>query len=147
MNKFKFQYDNILSYINKKETMVKNKLSLQFNLLEKEEEKLENLRNKDTKYSELIHHNLNYGCSLREIKYINDYLRDLDNAIHETYINIKSINNKIDETKEELVNITKEKKIMEKLKASRFDEYKKGVKKQEEKIIDQFVSYTNSTNR
>ena len=50
----------------------------------------------------------------------------------------------ISNIKSELLEVVKEKKIMEKLKEKKLDEYNVTLQKIEEKTIDQLVTYKNS---
>jgi len=147
MVNFKFKYENLLNLVEKKENDIKNALSCAYNELHLEEEKLYILKKEEHNYFSILKDKSSNGCKLSTLKNIDDYIKNL-------HLKIKRQNDKIAEKKEKiqfiknkLIEISKEKKIFEKLKEKKFEEYKTFLKLEEDKIIDQLVSYNNKSSR
>lgn len=147
MINFKFKYENLLNLVEKKEDDIKNALSCAYNELHLEEEKLYALEKEVNNYSSILKDKSNNGCKLSTLKNIDDYIKTV-------HLKIKIQNDKIAEKKEKiqfikdkLIEISKEKKIFEKLKEKKFEEYKTFLKLEEDKIIDQLVSYNSKSSR
>lgn len=144
MKNFKFKYSSILNVIENKEDSCKNKLGQAYNILHQERDRLDNLVLKDRQYSEIIKDRASEGCKLMFLRNIEDYRKELNNRIFIQRDVIQKKEEEVSLIKKELLEITKEKKIMEKLKEKKLDEFNMTLKKIEESTVDQLVSYKNS---
>ncbi|MCT4564058.1 MAG: flagellar export protein FliJ [Maledivibacter sp.] len=144
MKGFKFRYESILDLIDKKESNVKNKLRESYNVLHREKHKLNTLVIKDDQYTKIIKEKTSSGCKLMTLRNIQSYRKDLNNNIVLQNNVIFNKEKEIDSIRNELLKISKEKKIMEKLKEKNLEEFKMELKKVEERSIDQLVTYKNS---
>lgn len=144
MKGFKFRYESILNLIDKKENSVKNKLREAYNVLYQEKSKLDTLVMKDNEYSKITKNKTTSGCKLLTLRTIESYRKDLNTKI--TFQNSVISNKEVEirSIKNELLEISKEKKIMEKLKEKNLEDFKMTLKKVEERSIDQLVTYKNS---
>lgn len=84
--------------------------------------------------------------TISELQKYNDYLFILDKQIESQGLVIEKMREKVEEVREELIEATKDKKIIEKLKLRDYQEFLYEEKKEEEKANDQFVSYNSSMN-
>lgn len=144
MKNFKFKYESILNLMENKEDSVKNKLSEAYNILHSEKNKLDTLEVKGQEYSELIRNKTSLGCKLFILKNMEGYRNDLNSKISFQNNVIFEKEQEINSIRNELIEISKERKIMEKLKERKLDDFNMTLKKNEEKNIDQLVTYKNS---
>jgi len=144
MKNFKFKYASILTLLENKEESVRNKLGKAYGILNEEKNKLNELVLKDRNYSKLIQNKTSEGCKLIFLRNIETFRKELNGKIDIQNSVIQQKEDEIDSIKNALINIMKEKKIMEKLKEKKLDEYNVTLKKLEESEIDQLVTYKNS---
>lgn len=144
MKGFKFKYESILSLLEKKEDNVKNKLGIAYNVLSEEKNRLSDLEFKDMECSETIRNQTSSGCKLAFLRRLDTYRNELSNRMAIQNEVIVKKEHEISTIKSELLEVVKEKKIMEKLKEKKLDEYNITLQKIEEKTIDQLVTYKNS---
>lgn len=144
MKGFKFKYESILSLLEKKEDNVKTKLGTAYGILDKEKNRLNNLVLEDMECSETIRKHTLSGCKLVFLRSLDIYRNDLNSRMLLQNEAIERKEQEIAAIKSELLEIVKEKKIMEKLKEKKLDEYNLTLQKIEEKTIDQLVTYKNS---
>ncbi len=144
MKNFKFRYDSILNLLEDKENNVKNKLGSAYSILYEEKDKLNHLMVKDKECSELIKNKTLSGCKLSFLRNLGAYREKLSEKIFLQSDVIQKKEEEIDLIKNELLEVTKEKKIMEKLKEKKLDRFHVTLKKIEENHIDELVSYKNS---
>ncbi len=144
MKAFKFKYESILSLLEKKEDNVKTKLGTAYGILDKEKNRLNNLVLEDMECSETIRKHTLSGCKLVFLRSLDIYRNDLNSRMLLQNEAIERKEQEIAAIKSELLEIVKEKKIMEKLKEKKLDEYNLTLQKIEEKTIDQLVTYKNS---
>lgn len=144
MKNFKFRYESILKLLEKREDGKKNKLRQAYNLLNKERNKLQSLVLKDNEYSKIIMNKTSNGCKLMVLRNIEDYRKDLNIKITLQNNIVFEKEKEIDTIKNELIEISKEKKIMEKLKEKKLEEFNVFLNRIEERNIDGLVTYKNS---
>ncbi|WP_432400569.1 flagellar export protein FliJ [Wukongibacter sp. M2B1] len=144
MKNFKFKYKSILTLLENKEDGIRNKLGQAHSALNEEKYKLNELLLTDKKYSELLRSETSEGCKLVFLRSIEDYRKELSKKVFFQNDLIRKKEEEIVSIKGELLDAMKEKKIMEKLKEKKLDEYNMVLKKVEENTIDQIVTYKNS---
>lgn len=86
------------------------------------------------------------STTMSELQKYNKYMENLKITIELQEEKIEAIKLEVEKVREALIQSTKDKKIIEKLKQRDYEEYLYEEKKEEEKITDQFVSYSSSTN-
>lgn len=92
----------------------------EFTMLEKKKEKaLNNKKNRSQKIEKL---------DLNDLKIRKDYIVQINNELKMQTQRVEEANIKVDESREELVQATKEKKMLEKLSARKYEDYKKDEK-------------------
>ncbi len=147
MKSFKFRYNSILLLLEKKENAIKNKLNSTNNELSLLKDYHVELMNSEKNYSDVLNDKLNSGCKLNQVKNIDYYKKQIKNMILEQRKKIIKTEDEIFNIKKELIESSKEKKIMEKLKEKKHEQYLIEFKLDEEKTIDQLVTYSNSLRR
>lgn len=141
MKNFKFKYSSILTLMENKEESVKNKLGHAYSILNQEKNKLDELLLTDKKYSETLKTEASSGCRLIFLRNIEGYRKELNRRVVFQSGLIEKKEQEIVSIKNELHEAMKERKIMEKLKEKKLDEYNVALKKLEESTIDQIVTY------
>ncbi|SHJ91754.1 flagellar export protein FliJ [Paramaledivibacter caminithermalis] len=144
MKGFKFKYESILNLAKKKEDALKTELGKAYDILNEEKNKLNALVMKDNEYLKIIKNKTSSGCKLITLINIEDYRKDLNMniAFQNNIIYMKK--KEIESIKNQLIEISKEKRIMEKLKEKKLEEFNMMLKKIEERNIDQLITYKNS---
>ena len=82
-----------------------------------------------------------HGTDVLKVKEYSSFILGLNNRINDQKSLIETCNIKIDKVRQELLQISKEVKIFEKLKDNHKVEYEFYEKKEEEKFVDQLVTY------
>ena len=141
LKKFNFQYDNILEFKKKNENAVVNRLSNSIYELEQASDTL----NEFLVYKSSSYENMNQlmleGTEVLKIKSYSSFIHSLNNRIDNQKSLIEACNTKIERIRQELLHISKEVKIFEKLKDNHRVEYEYDEKKEEENFVDQLVTY------
>ncbi len=143
MAKFIFKLQSILNIRIQQEDSKKNELGKAIQLLEVERKKLDGLEylleetvkrfNEKTKKS-TVHELIEY----------NEYLSLLNSRIKTQKENVNNAALYVDKVREELIQAVKERKILEKLKEKKHDEYLIEQKKLEQKTNDEIISYNHN---
>ena len=145
MSGFKFRLQKILEHRETLENIKKGEfgkaqaeLNIEMqNLLELENSKVLALREKQATSQ--------ISTTMYELRKYNNYILNLDKRIDLQMIKIEQAKEEVEKARQELIESTKDKKIIEKLKSRDYEEFLYEEKKDEEKIVDQFVSYSSST--
>jgi len=140
MNKYTFEFEDLLNIKIQKEDNIKNQLSKENKVLEKKKNELNRLL--DLKEEELNNFN-NKGKSLKvsDIEVFYTYIDNLEEKIKLKKSNINMLETKIEKIREKLIEISKEKQIFEKIREEEYEEYKKELQKDELKTNDEIVNY------
>lgn len=147
MKKFIFRYESVLKMRVEKEDDVKNKLAKQIKELKLMEDELERIKGEERMFLEQVSHQLEVGCTLEELRRYEQSKGWLKSEIENTLFYISAKEKEIIETRKELVEATKQKKIMEKLKEQALENYQKEVQVAEDKLTDQIVTYRGTSNQ
>lgn len=143
MEKFNFRLDKVLEYREKIENINKSKYGKAKRRLDDETEVLEEI----ISYKGSINterDRLASGTTINKFKSYDLYLRSIrDKLIRQTTIVEKAQEN-VEHARNNLVNSSVDKKILENLKSKDFENYLYKTKKEEEKIVDQIVCYKSS---
>lgn len=144
MRGFSFKLDKVLNYKENIENIKKAEYGDINQKLIREEEKLlsyhtykKDLLEKRNEHSK--------GTTINNLKLYNRVLEDISQAIKNQEKLILDIKKELEKSKEELLVAMQEKKSFEKLKENDYEEYIVEAKKSEEKIIDEIVSFKNSS--
>ncbi|RKD27787.1 flagellar FliJ protein [Caminicella sporogenes DSM 14501] len=144
---FKFRYQNILKLTEDKEMKLKGDLSKAYDELYLEKRKLDDLKSKRENVSKLLKDKTSRGCNIAVLKSINDYIKSLHFKIYIQRNRVAEKEKDIEIIKNKLFEMSKEKKILEKLKEKRYEEYKFHIKLEEDKLIDQIVTFNSKLSR
>ena len=124
MKKFNFSLQKLLDIREAKETEIKHELMKVLGIQNRERILQEDLRSNITKYESEYSEKLKKGiCSPEEAMLLMRYVDAARNAIIEAQRRIDDMQPAIDEIRGRLVIASRDKKIVEKLKERKFEEY------------------------
>lgn len=141
MAKFSYKMQNILNIKYKLEEQAKSDFSLAMNRLKKEEEELQKIKNDIIKYQDIIRENGNGSINVRELLQCTNAIeiKKEQIKIQEKKISAARIN--VEKAREKLNEVMIDRKTHEILKEKAFDEFKQEIIRQENKEIDELISF------
>ncbi|WP_187296168.1 flagellar export protein FliJ [Tepidibacter mesophilus] len=142
--KYKFRFEKILEIKQKLEENKKieiNEINNEIGNIKLQIEKLNGI--KETKNHQ-IKKNMNVGTSINEIKLMNGFIDSINIKIRNLFEDLKLAQNKLDIKKNEYIQVTREKKTFEKIKEKDIVKFNEKIKKEEEKFVDQIVTFKHS---
>ena len=137
MAKFIFKMESILSVKEKLEEQAKAEIIK----LRQEEEKLEELENRKDAYQTRLYEAVMDTLNISEIKILEDSVENIKYNIKLQLIVIANQQKNVDRAREKLDNAMKERKTYEKLKEKAFEEFKEQINAEEQKEINELVSF------
>ena len=141
MSVFKFRLETFLSLKEQFEKNTKNELGIAVMKLEEEKNKLNSILNKMSVCSEDFKHACTGLINPEKIKEYKLFLEYLKKQKHAQEMNVKSQQQNVDKIREKLVEIMREKKVLENLKEKDFLDFKKHEEMKEQLITDELISY------
>lgn len=141
MAKFIFKMESILSVKEKLEEQAKAEYSIEIIKLRQEEEKLEELENRKNVYQTRLYEAVMDTLNISEIKILEDSVENIKYNIKLQLIVIANQQKNVDRAREKLDNAMKERKTYEKLKEKAFEEFKEQINAEEQKEINELVSF------
>lgn len=146
MAKFKFRLQPLLNIKTQLEDSAKNELGKAVQRLEEEKEKARSLVENREKYISEFQEKTSSYIRIDELKGYTLYISKLAQNIEMQNKNIKEASDNVDKYREDLIKIVKERKILEKLKEKKYKEYLSELGKDEQKRMDEIVSYKYTEN-
>jgi flagellar FliJ protein len=138
---FNFKLQRILDLKLKQEDEKKNQISSLMQLIKTKEDELELLLT-EKKYKENHLNDIRKnGVSILEIRNINQYISFLDKKMNTIRFEISSLETNLKQKRIEYLELQKERKTFEKLKEKDYEKFIYNEKKEEEKMIDQIVTF------
>ncbi|MCI8746671.1 MAG: flagellar export protein FliJ [Lachnospiraceae bacterium] len=141
MAKFIFKMESILSVKTKLEDQAKAEYGIETMRLREEEHKLMLLENRKSGFEQQLFEAVSDRLVILSIKRLEDSVENLKYNIKLQIIVIRKQEERVAQARAKLDNAMKERKIYEKLKEKAFEEFKAEVNAQEQKEIDQLVSF------
>lgn len=140
---YKFRLQKVLDVKEKEEDNKKNEMSLVNFEIEKAKKQLTELYDElEENYKDRQDKNSN-GSSIQELLELNKYIDYLKNtAIRQKIDEIEMLQRKLEGKKEEFIDIRRQRKSYENLKDKDYHKFLEKESKDEEKIIDEIVSFT-----
>ncbi|MDI6703075.1 MAG: flagellar export protein FliJ [bacterium] len=137
MPRFSFKLQRVLDIKERKEEQLKGELANVKREYEEEEEILHSLERSHSIYLDrLRRHQLN-TISIQEVRWYQTYLSKLVNDISSQSQKLEDLLRRIDELKEKLIEVSKERRVLEKLKERKWDEFKHEVEYLEQETLDE----------
>ena len=147
MKKFQFKYEKILQLRYDKEDEIRNKLGNINKKIIDEEERLKELIRSQEEFLESISLEMEKGTTVGALKNIEHNKSYLKNAIDKCKKRLKLLFDERVKIQKDLIEANKERKVMEKLKEKELDNYKAMEQVEENKLVDQIVTYQSTRNR
>ncbi|MBS5793567.1 MAG: flagellar export protein FliJ [Clostridiales bacterium] len=141
MAKFIFNMQGLLNIKEKLEEQTKTEYGKALAKLEQEKSILLNLKNKKQENILSFRESINKGVKPNYIDNINKYISFIDKKVEEQMQNINKAKEIVEEKRLALLEAMKERKVLETLKEKEKENYFKEELKNEQKIIDEIVSY------
>lgn len=141
MAKFIFKMESIFSVKEKLEEQAKAEYSIEIMKLRQEEEKLDELEKRKNAYQTRLYEAVMDTLNISEIKILEDSVENIKYNIKLQLIVIANQQKNVDRAREKLDNAMKERKTYEKLKEKAFEEFKEQINAEEQKEINELVSF------
>lgn len=141
---FKFRLQRILEHRETLENVKKGELGKIQTEFNQQKEVLSDL---ELKREEILRERASKTqTTMYELQMYNNFKLELDKQIENQLRKLEELKIEVEKARSELIDATKDKKIIEKLKLRDYHDFLYEEKKQEEKANDQFVSYSSSIN-
>lgn len=141
MAKFIFKMAGILSIKEKLEEQAKVEYGLEIARLREEEERLRQMAIRKEEYQSRLKESLKDRLNVREIKGLENCVENIKYNMQLQRLTIKRQEAQVEKARQKLDEAMKERKTYEKLKEKAFGEYKLELAAQEQKEIDELVSF------
>ena len=141
MAKFIFSMENLLRIKYKLEDQAKAEYGIQMAILRQEELKLESLRQRRDALQADLKEQVSAVLDLFRIRLLEDGVENIKYNIKLQKLVIADQQKKVDRAREKLDEAMKERKTYEKLKEKAFEVFKQEINAQEQKEIDELVSF------
>ena len=143
MEKFTFRLEKVLDYKEQVESLNKIEYSKANKKLSEELDTLENYISERKRLTYERNTNVN-NISIHDLKSYNTYLNLMNSRIIHQQKIVEKTQKITENARKTLIQSTKEKRMLQKLKSRDLGDYQYLQKKEEEKVTDQFVSYRSS---
>ena len=144
---FRFKLQRVLDLKLKQEDEKKNQIATLMKAIKTKEDELEALISEKKQKEFSLNDNRKRGISILEIRNINQYLLFLDKKINTLRFEISSLESNLNQKRLEYLELQKERKTFEKLKEKDYEKYLYNEKKEEEKMIDQIVTFNKNNTK
>lgn len=141
MAKFVFKMQQLLNIKTQIEESIKNDLGKAVKEIEKQKKILKELQDKKRDYLKDIKEKMISGISVQKMKEFNAFISALENKIIYQKKVVNDVEIAADKIRERLVEIMKERKMLEKLKEKKLQEFKHEEQKKEELALGEVASY------
>lgn len=142
MARFRYRMQSILDIKLKMETQAKQEFAEARMNLDREEERLEALRERRENYERRAREQLMGALNCREMAENKEALLRMDEYIALQLLQVREAERKLEQAREKLAEVMKERKSHETLKEKAFEQFLLDEKKQEGKEVDELTSYT-----
>ena len=144
---FRFKLQRVLDLKLKQEDEKKNQIATLMQAIKTKEDELDALISEKKQKEFSLNDNRKRGISILEIRNINQYLLFLDKKINTLRFEISSLESNLNQKRLEYLELQKERKTFEKLKEKDYEKYLYNEKKEEEKMIDQIVTFNKNNTK
>lgn len=141
MKKFIYPLQSVLNLKEKLESQEKVLFQSAMSELRKEQEALEQLEQRKEDYEERLRDSVSAKLNLTTVKTNKEAIEILQEMIHQQTGRVRRAERHAEVARKRLEEAMKDRKTLEKLKEDAFAEYKKEYEKEEQKEIDELVSF------
>ncbi len=147
MKNFAFKYEKILQMRINAENDAKTELASIMKKISDMEKELEIIKEENDKYLEYINQNCKEGVLIKDLQCIAANKEHLKNKLKDMKENLEELYEVKEEKKQNFVEASKNKKVMENLKEKDEKAYKELLSQNELKIVDEIVTYQSRNKR
>lgn len=147
MKKFKFKLQKVQDTKEKQVKQKSGELSKLSHQKETKVQELENLHSELNVIQREIYEKTMEGCPVHEVLDSHKYADKITQQIKQTRKQIEKLDEKIERKQVELLQLNKEKKILEKLREKRYVQYLQQQNKEEQKVLDETFLLTRQFRR
>jgi flagellar FliJ protein len=141
MKRFDFRLQSVLNLKSQLESDAKNSLARATRELENQKSCLINLNNKNSGSMNSLNEEVDNGIPVHRIRSYNNFFSLMKDKIEHQKENVNIAQHDVDINRESLIKAMQERKILEKLREKKYEEYIKEQNKSEQLIIDELNSY------
>ncbi len=141
MAKFVFSMENLLRIKIKFEDQAKAEYGIQMAILRQEEEKLQEMEKRKEELQEQLKEQVSAVLDLFRIRQLEDGVENIKYNMNLQKVVIANQQKKVEQARKKLDEAMKERKTYEKLKENAFEAFKQEVNAEEQKEIDELVSF------
>ncbi len=141
MAKFVFKMEQLLNIKKQLEESIKNDLAKAIREIEKQKEILYNLEENRKQYLKRIKSQMLTGISVQKLKEFNTFIGTYENKIIKQKKVLSEVEYTADKIRERLIEVVKERKMLETLREKKLAEFKYSEQKKEELILGEVASY------
>ncbi|PYG89821.1 flagellar FliJ protein [Ruminiclostridium sufflavum DSM 19573] len=141
MQKFAFRLESVLKLKVQMEDNAKNNLARSTKELERQKAYLEELNNVKNASVSSLSGEVDEGIPVYRVRLYNNYLSLMKEKIINQKENVNVAQDNVDTNREGLIKAMQERKVIEKLKERKFEDYIKEQNKSEQIIIDELNSF------
>ncbi len=141
MEKFRYSMQNILNVKEKLEAQEKLAFQMAAEALREEEQKLEALFEKKSAYEDKLRECMNSKLDMKKIRAYKDGIENTEEQIRVQKGNVRKAEQKLEVARKRLEEAVKERKVHEILKENAFEEYKRAYEREEQKAVDELISF------
>lgn len=141
VGKFVFRLQSLLNVKLQIESSLKNDLGKAIHELEFQKELLRNIENDKEEYIGKIGKKSSEGICIAVLREYNIYILHLNDKTKMQKLNIKTAQKNVDTYREKIIKVMQEREMLEKLKEKKLELYLKEQFKDEQKLVDEIVSF------
>ena len=132
---------NILNVKEKMEAQEKLLFQIATENVREEENKLNALIAKKSEYEDILREDISSKLNVNEIKVYREAVSNTEDKIKVQRGNLRKAEQKLEAQRKRLEDAIKERKVHEILKENAFEQYKREYEREEQKIVDELVSF------
>lgn len=147
MKKFRFSLETVMDYRNQLLEDLKAEHGKILSLIREKEEEIRLLEQEFAQLNAEFNQEQMQGMVIQKAVSYKTSLKVLEKRIEEERLALQELNKQEEKKREQVVSAKKDALSLEKLKEKRLEEYNHALLKEEENLIDEFVSNTRSAKR
>lgn len=144
MKKFYFSLGKVLAYKEQTEELLKNNYMQALVLVQEQEVVIDTLHKKYSEYWEKLENGKQKGCTIVFLQSYEAYLKTLQNQLTKEEEILEELKQDAEEKRIILMEAQIERSSIEKLKEKKYKEYTKSVQREEELLVEEFISNSSS---
>ena len=141
MEKFRYSMQNILNVKEKMEAQEKLLFQIATENVREEEKKLDALFKKKAGYEELLRESMSEKLDVNEMRTYRNAISNTEDRIKTQRGALRIAEQKLEVQRKKLEDAIKERKVHEVLKENAFEAYKREYEREEQKAVDELVSF------